>query len=395
MKQKFLFSAMVALSALLGLSSCDKQQAITPDTPKESVKVEGLIIVENEDGTTQTLRSSDLLRAADDSYGTWVGLGTYPSNTSITVTFTSKSPWFTYAVYEKTKSESTGLTNTRTNAPVSRSITVTKDVTFVAKVRKIGTSVLTPKVNVSNTTIGAEGGSTHVTVHNDKSTPIVGKDGTTVGTDKENNLKPSTIVVSEKPSWVTVTTNPATGDVTITATPNNQTNRTTTSKRTGNVVVTVDGKPVTVEVSQDSKYEVPANDIQSNEWDMKTGTKPNAQYSHNYGGNGGAYDIAGLHQSFGKNPEKIIVAVYVNGTLAPKSQWKEMNATWTYGPASQNWVTNSGKIYTATKNETGHNRGASQATLQLKPQGSTKILHTCRINFTQRAEGHIVDGEIR
>lgn len=392
--KNLLLAAVAVLASGFGLTSCQQDRSFTPDTPAESeVTVNALLLVEQEDGSYMEVDPS-FLRAADDAYGTWSGLGTYPANTQVTVSFSSKSPWWIYSFFDKSKGESTGLTGNRTTTSKSASITVTKDVTFVAKVRKLGPKSTSATVNKSKVTIDSNGGSDAVTVKITETTPIISKDGSQVDKITNSGITPKTINVTDKPSWVTTTT--GNGTVTIKADKNLQPDRTTNKSRDGKVTIVADGQTVTVDVHQDSRFEVPNNEVRSNEWEFKNGDgKPNAQYRYNFTATGNSYDIKGLYRNFGTNPIDVVTAVYINGKLTAKSEWITRSASWTYGKPSLNWVTNSGRTYTAGKNETGKDRTTSVAVVRLDLTGTTTKLCESKINFTQNTAGFIVDGEIQ
>lgn len=392
--KSFLLTAMAVLTTGFGLASCQQDRSFTPDTPAEGeVTVNALLLVEQEDGSFLEVDPS-FLRAGDDAYGTWSGLGTYPANTQVTVSFSSKSPWWIYSFFDKSKGESTGLTGNRTTTSKSATITVTKDVTFVAKVRKLGDKTTTATVNKSKVTIDSDGGSDNVTVKITETTPILSKDGAKVDDITNSGLTPSSIKVTDKPSWVTTDT--GNGTVTIKAGKNLQPDRTTDKSRDGKVTIVADGKTITVDVHQDSRFEVPNNEVRSNEWEFKNGSgKPNAQYRYNFPATGNDYDISGLYRNFGTNPIDVVTAVYINGKLTAKNKWITRSATWTYGKPSLNWVTNSTITYTAERNETGKDRTTSVAVVRLDLTGTTTKLCESKINFTQNTAGFIVDGEIQ
>ena len=348
--------------------------------------------MEQEDGTFLEVDPS-LLRAVDDAYGTWTGLGTYPANTQVTVSFTSKSPWWLYAFYDKSKGEGTGLIGNQTTTTKSVTFTVTKDVTYVAKVRKLGNKTSTASADKSKVTIDSNGGSDNVTIKITETTPIIGKDGSQVDKIVKNNVVPGTISVNDKPSWVT--TDVSKGSVTIKAQPNLQPNRTTDTSRDGKVTIIADGKQVVIDVHQDSRFEVPNNEVRSDEWAFKDGSgKPGAQYSYNFPVEGSSYDIKSLYANFGTNPINVVTAVYLNGKLTAKSKWITRSATWTYGEPSLNWVTHTDRTYKAGKNVTGKNRSTSVAIVKLTLTGRTEVLCQSKINFTQNTAGFIVGGEI-
>ena len=127
--QKMLCAAVAAITAGVGLTGCQQDQTLIPEQPQaDQVTINAQLLVEQDDGTFLEVDPSSL-RAADDTYGTWTGLGTYPANTQVTVSFTSKSPWWIYAFYDKSKGEGSGLTGNRTTTTKSVTFTVTKDVT--------------------------------------------------------------------------------------------------------------------------------------------------------------------------------------------------------------------------------------------------------------------------
>lgn len=392
--KSLILTAMAVLATGFGLTSCQQDRSFTPDTPVESeVNVNALLLVEQEDGSYLEVDPS-FLRAADDAYGTWSGLGTYPANTQVTVKFDSKSPWWIYSFFDKSKGESTGLTGNRTTTSKSATITVTKDVTFVAKVRKLGPKTSSATVNKSKVTIGSNGGSDVVTIKITEVTPIIGKDGSQVDKITNSGVTPKNVTVTSKPDWVTTT--PGNGTVTIKADKNLQPDRTTDKSRDGKVTIVADGQTVTVDVHQDSRFEVPNNEVRTNEWEFKNGDgKPNAQYRYNFKATGESYDIKGLYRNFGTNPIDVVTAVYINGKLTAKSEWITRSATWTYGKPSLNWVTNSTRTYTAGKNETGKDRATSVAVVRLDLTGTTTKLCESKINFTQTTSGFVVDGEIQ
>lgn len=391
--QKMLCAAVAAITAGFGLTGCQQDRDLTPDQPAtDQVTINAQLLVEQEDGTFLEVNPS-LLRAVDDAYGTWTGLGTYPANTQVTVSFTSKSPWWLYAFYDKSKGEGTGLIGNQTTTTKSVTFTVTKDVTYVAKVRKLGNKTSTASADKSKVTIDSNGGSDNVTIKITETTPINGKDGSQVDKIVKNNVVPGTVSVKDKPSWVT--TDVTKGSVTIKAQPNLQPNRTTVTSRDGKVTIIADGKQVVVDVHQDSRFEVPNNEVRSDEWAFKNGSgKPNAQYSYNFPVEGSSYDIKSLYANFGTNPINVVTAVYLNGKLTAKSKWITRSATWTYGDPSLNWVTHTDRTYKAGKNVTGQNRSTSVAIVKLTLTGRTEVLCQSKINFTQNTAGFIVGGEI-
>ena len=391
--QKMLCAAVAAITAGFGLTGCQQDRDLTPDQPAtDQVTINAQLLVEQEDGTFLEVDPS-FLRAADDTYGTWTGLGTYPANTQVTVSFTSKSPWWLYAFYDKSKGEGAGLIGNQTTTTKSVTFTVTKDVTYVAKVRKLGNKTSTASADKSKVTIDSNGGSDNVTIKITETTPIIGKDGSQVDKIVKNNVVPGTISVNDKPSWVT--TDVSKGSVTIKAQPNLQPNRTTDTSRDGKVTIIADGKQVVIDVHQDSRFEVPNNEVRSDEWAFKNGSgKPNAQYSYNFPVEGSSYDIKSLYANFGTNPINVVTAVYLNGKLTAKSKWITRSATWTYGNPSLNWVTHTDRTYKAGKNETGKNRATSVAIVKLTLTGRTEVLCQSKINFTQNTAGFIVGGEI-
>lgn len=391
--QKMLCAAVAAITAGFGLTGCQQDRNLTPDQPvTDQVTINAQLLVEQEDGTFLEVNPS-LLRAVDDTYGTWTGLGTYPANTQVTVSFTSKSPWWLYAFYDKSKGEGTGLIGNQTTTTKSVTFTVTKDVTYVAKVRKLGNKTSTASADKSKVTIDSNGGSDNVTIKITETTPIIGKDGSQVDKIVKNNVVPGTISVNDKPSWVT--TDVSKGSVTIKAQPNLQPNRTTDTSRDGKVTIIADGKQVVVDVHQDSRFDVPNNEVRSDEWAFKDGSgKPGAQYSYNFPVEDSSYDIKSLYANFGTNPINVVTAVYLNGKLTAKSKWITRSATWTYGKPSLNWVTNTDRVYKAGKNVTGKNRSTSVAIVKLTLTGRTELLCQSKINFTQNTAGFIVGGEI-
>lgn len=393
--QKMLCAAVAAITAGFGLTGCQQDHNFAPEQPSNSdqVTVNAQLLVEQEDGTYLEVDPS-FLRAVDDTYGSWTGLGTYPANTQVTVTFTSKSPWWIYSFFDKSKGEGSGLTGNRTTTTKSVTFTVTKDVTYVAKVRKLGNKTTEASANKGQVNIDSKGGSDNVTIKITETTPIIGKDGSQVDKIVKSNVVPGTVTVKDKPSWVTTDTGK--GTVTIKAGANLQPDRTTDTSRDGTVTIIADGKEVVVKVHQDSRFEVPNNEVRSDEWAFKDGSgKPNAQYRYNFKPEGNSYDIKGLYANFGKNPVDVITAVYLNGKLTAKSEWITRSATWTYGKPSLNWVTNTDRVYKAGKNETGKDRATSVAVVKLTLAGRTEMLCQSKINFTQTTAGFIVDGEIQ
>ena len=391
--QKMLCAAVAAITAGVGLTGCQQDQTFIPEQPQaDQVTINAQLLVEQDDGTFLEVDPSSL-RAADDTYGTWTGLGTYPANTQVTVTFTSKSPWWIYAFYDKSKGEGSGLTGNRTTTTKSVTFTVTKDVTYVAKVRKLGDKTIEATADKDKVNIDSNGGSDKVTVKITETTPIIGKDGSQVDKIVTKDVIPGNVTVKDKPDWVTTDTDK--GTVTIKAEPNIQPDRTTDTSRDGKVTIIADGKEVVVDVHQDSRFEVPDDQVQSNEWAFKDGSdKPGAQYRYNFKPEGESYDIKGLYGNWGTNPIDVVTAVYINGKLTEKDKWTTRSATWTYGKPTLNWVTNSGRVYTAGKNETGKDRATSVAIVKLTLTGRTEVLCQSKINFTQTTSGFIVDGEI-
>lgn len=391
--QKMLCAAVAAITAGFGLTGCQQDRNLTPDQPAtDQVTIKAQLLVEQEDGTFLEVDPS-LLRAVDDAYGTWTGLGTYPANTQVTVSFTSKSPWWLYAFYDKSKGEGTGLIGNQTTTTKSVTFTVTKDVTYVAKVRKLGDKTIEATADKDKVNIDSNGGSDNVTVKITETTPIIGKDGSQVDKIVNQNVIPSNVTVKDKPDWVTTDTNK--GTVTIKAQPNLQPNRTTDTSRDGKVTIIADGKQVVIDVHQDSRFEVPNNEVRSDEWAFKDGSgKPGAQYSYNFPVEGSSYDIKSLYANFGTNPINVVTAVYLNGKLTAKSKWITRSATWTYGDPSLNWVTHTDRTYKAGKNVTGKNRSTSVAIVKLTLTGRTEVLCQSKINFTQNTAGFIVGGEI-
>lgn len=392
--RNYLLSSVAVLAAGFGLASCEQDRAMTPVEPQSNdVTVNAVLLVEQEDGSFLEVDPS-VLRAADDEYGTWTGLGTYPGNTKVTVTFNAKSPWWIYSFFDKSAGEATGLTGNRTTTTKSVTFTVTKDVTYVAKVRKLGNKTISASSNKNKVTIDSNGGSDNVVIKITETTPIIGKDGTKVDEIKTSNVTPSKVTVTDKPSWVNTDTSG--GTVTISAGANKQPDRTTDTSRDGKVTIVADGKTIVVDVHQDSRFEVPDNDVRTDEWAFENGSgKPNAQYNHNFPVNGESYDIKGLYANFGTNPIDVITAVYINGKLTDKSKWITRSATWTYGKPSLTWVSQNGRVYSAGKNDTGSNRQTSTAIVKLNLTGKTTLLCQSKINFTQNTAGYIVDGEIQ
>lgn len=392
--KNMILTAMAVLATGFGLASCQQDRALAPDTPSEvEVTVKGLLLVEQEDGSYVEVDPS-FLRATDDTYGQWSGLGTYPSNTKVTVSFASKSPWYIYSFFDKSVGEGSGLTNNRTTDFKSASLAVTRDVTYVAKVRKLGNKSTTASVSKKSVTIGSGGGSDNVTIKITEETPILDKDGKKVDDITNRGLTPKSLKVTEKPVWVVA--NATNGTVTIQADKNLQPDRTTNKSRDGKVTIVADGQTVTVAVHQDSRFDVPNNEVRSNEWMFKNGDgKPGSHHSYNFDAVGESYDIKNKYRNFGTNPIDVLTAVYLNGELTDKSQWLTQSATWSYGKPAKDWVSNKLNVYTAQKNETGKDRDTSTAIITLRLTSSSLELCKTRFDFTQNTSGFVVDGEIQ
>lgn len=402
MKQNIFFKTAMALGAFVvafGVTSCKQENSTVlpqlPENPGNELMVRGIIEVEQEDGSYIAIPAETLRAAGDDTYGTWSGLGTYPANTSITVQFTSKSPWYIYSFFDKSAGENTGLTQNRTTTTKSASITVVKNVTYVAKVRKQGNTTRDASVTTKPGKFDYTGGSQDIVVSVTEITPVLDKSGAKVDDIKVPGKTPNAVTVKTKPSWATVT--PSSSDkkkISVKVDPNKTTTRTTDGTRNGEVVLVVDGKEVKVAINQDSGFELSDTDKPGdNEWVMTTGTKPGATYRHNFNGNGGTWDLASENANFGKNPCSIKVAVYINGKLASQDKWVTKTGTWTFSAPNQAWVTNSAQKYTAQKNITGKARTVATAQAVLKM--GNHVLHTSNLTMNQTADGFIVDGEIQ
>ena len=398
---KNIFKSVMAFGAFalaFSVTSCQKSPCSDlpqlPVDPSNEVTISGIVEVEQEDGSYVAF-PAEMLRGADDTYGTWSGLGTYPANTTVTVQFTSASPWYIYSFFEKAAGENSGLTQNRSTMTKSTSVTVTRNATYVAKVRKMGNLAKDVTVTTKPGNFDYKGGSQEIAVSVTEITPILDKSGAKVGEEKVPGKTPTVVTVKNKPDWATVT--PSGSDkkkIIVQVGANTTTARTTDGNRSGEVVLVVDGKEVKVALNQESGFEInntiaPAD----NEWVMTTGTKPGATYRHSFVGDGGTWDLASENANFAQNTCSIKVAVYINGKLAPQDKWLTKTGTWSYGAPSQPWVTNTAQKYTAQKNITGRSRTVATAEAVLK-FGAHQLLKS-NLVMNQTADGFIVDGEIQ
>lgn len=151
-----LLSLSLSLAALvLFLSSCGKSSDLSPIAPNSEenlVKVEGVIRLPKGDGTYKEVDASSFLRSSDTPYGTWSGLGVYPANTKVTVSFKPEGNCLVTSLYESSKPETRRLFF---SGPIS--FTVVKDTKYVVTLSTLEHSAFLRPTIDSFSPVGAKG----------------------------------------------------------------------------------------------------------------------------------------------------------------------------------------------------------------------------------------------